>query len=311
MHRYYPICWDMYEQRLDNVAAFLKIKSDKERHRETVEQDIAVYSIDSNRFRFPKKDISLWMEEINEIMKQYPQCSVLSAAGIVFNRADSAEHVSEAAILQDGKEIRESFHELVRLQLIKKKGQDLEPLAGRFREILKFQEDEVTASVLASSYYGIEELKMRLPRLEEILVNPFGRGQEIKALSGLIMLADGGPAEGAKAIQMYLYLNKQGINVKDLRVNRMIALFCVLSEQAVDYVKRIMKDAVCWQEEARNKKLVRMPDITECFLIAGVHDILRTASDREDRLRLNDMAFHLLSGMMDEVLTILDAIYIA
>lgn len=275
-------------------------------------QDIAVYSIDSNGFRFPRKDISLWIKEIDEIMKKYPRCSVLSAAGMVFDRADSAGHVSGEAILHlDGKDIRESFHELIRLQLIKKKGQDLEPLTERFREILKFQEDEVTASLLASSYYGIEELKMRLPRLEEILRNPFGKGQGIKALSGMIMLADGGPAEGAKAIQMYLYLDKQGIDVKDIRVNRMIALFCIVSEQALDYVKGIMENAACWQREARNKKLVCIPDITECFLIAGAYHILNTASDREQRFQLNDMAFNLLSGMMDEVLTVLDAIYIA
>lgn len=79
---------------------------------------------------------------------------------------------------------------LVRLQLTKKKGQDLEPLTGRFEKILVFQEDVIMTAVLASSYY--EELKMRLPRPEEILRNPFGSGINLKAATGTIMLADGG-----------------------------------------------------------------------------------------------------------------------
>ena len=60
---------------------------------------------------------------------------------------------------------------LIERHFQKKPGENLEVLRDRYRQISQFHKDPLTAALLATSYYGMEELKMRLPKLNEILRN--------------------------------------------------------------------------------------------------------------------------------------------
>lgn len=278
-----------------------------------MKQDISVYNTKNSGFYFPKQEISCWIQEMDAIMKENPKCPVMTAAGAVFHQEDMTGYFPGKATFIELIEQRnqsERKNALVRLQFTKKKGQDLEPLYERYEDIMEFHKDEISASILASSYYSMEELKMRLPKLEEILMNPYGTGMEIQVVTGTIMLADGGPAEGAKGIQMYFFLDREGVDVRDLRVRRMIGLLSVLAGQAVKLAQQISEEGRIWCEEAKKAGISRIPNLTESFLIAGAHYVLGLAADQEQQQNLNDMAFHLLTGMMDEVQTILDAVYI-
>lgn len=278
-----------------------------------MKQDISVYNTENSGFYFPKQEISCWIQEMDAIMKEYSKCPVTTAAGAAFHQEDMTGHFPKKAtfieFIERGDQ-SECKNALVRLQFTKKKGQDLQPLYERYEDIMEFHKDEISASILASSYYSMEELKMRLPKLEEILMNPYGAGMGIQVVTGTIMLADGGPAEGAKGIQMYFFLDREGVDVQDLRVRRMIGLLSVLAGQAVKLAQQISEEGRIWCEEAKKAGISRIPNLTEGFLIAGAHYVLSLAADRERQQNLNDMAFHLLTGMMDEVQTILDAVYI-
>ena len=184
---------------------------------------------------------------------------------------------------------------LIERHFHKKPGENLETLTGRYREISGFHKDPLTAALLATSYYGMEELRMRLPRLNEILRNPFDREEYLHAITGLILLADGGPAEGAKAIQMYMALNSRGIQVDDAKTHHLLALLAIASHQALPLLETVLESM---DEEKEDKK--------EAF-----HDAVAGWIRQEQKIQAangleESMAYALLVGMKEEVETILD-----
>ena len=187
-----------------------------------------------------------------------------------------------------------STEKLIERHFQKKPGENLEVLQDRYRQISQFHKDPLTAALLASSYYGMEELKMRLPRLNEILRNPFSVEEYLHAVTGLILLADGGPAEGAKAIQICMALGSHGIEVDDTKTHHLISMLAIASHQALPLVERLVQD----MDEEKEKK--------EAFHEAASHWIREQAKYQEEAGLEDSMAYALLVGMKEEVETILD-----
>ena len=55
--------------------------------------------------------------------------------------------------------------------------------------VMKEREDLISGGMLAASYYGMEELSMRIPVLEEGVRNLYADQKDIEALTGSIMIA--------------------------------------------------------------------------------------------------------------------------
>ncbi|MBQ6393225.1 MAG: hypothetical protein IJH60_06905 [Eubacterium sp.] len=183
---------------------------------------------------------------------------------------------------------------LIERHFQKKPGENLDVLRDRYRQISQFHKDPLTAALLATSYYGMEELKMRLPKLNEILRNPFSVEEYLHAVTGLILLADGGPAEGAKAIQICMALGSRGIEVDDTKTHHLISMLAIASHQAMPLVGRLVED----MDAEKEKK--------EAFHEAASNWI-REQTKLEEEAGLEDsMAYALLVGMKEEVETILD-----
>ena len=183
---------------------------------------------------------------------------------------------------------------LIERHFQKKPGENLEVLRDRYRQISQFHKDPLTAALLATSYYGMEELRMRLPKLNEILRNPFSVEEYLHAVTGLILLADGGPAEGAKAIQIYMALGSRGIEVDDTKTHHLISMLAIASHQAMPLVGRLMED----MDEEKEKK--------EAFYEAASAWIREQTRIQEMEGLEDSMAYALLVGMKEEVETILD-----
>lgn len=184
---------------------------------------------------------------------------------------------------------------LAACHLAKKPDERHEALVDRMVTIRDFQEDTVGNSILAASYYGMEELRMRLPRLEETLVNPFGTGREVSYVSVPILMADGGPAEGAKAIGLYISLMKKGVDVRREAVLRLIGLLCVVSVNPM----KTMADLEAMEGEG---------DPTTKYLLSGISHMEELLEDRQKQEILSYTAQSLLGEMRNEVETILEAI---
>ena len=183
---------------------------------------------------------------------------------------------------------------LIERHFQKKPGENLDVLRDRYRQISQFHKDPLTAALLATSYYGMEELKMRLPKLNEILRNPFSVEEYLHAVTGLILLADGGPAEGAKAIQICMALGSRGIEVDDTTTHHLISMLAIASHQAMPLLGRLVEN----MDEEKEKK--------EAFHEAASNWI-REQTKLEEEAGLEDsMAYALLVGMKEEVETILD-----
>ena len=106
--------------------------------------------------------------------------------------------------------LRKGFREgdalfLVAAYFTGKPDETIGPLLRRLKKVMESREDMISGAVLAASYYGIEELSMRLTILEEGVRNLYTDQKCVEALTGSIMIADGGPAEVAKAIQWYMF----------------------------------------------------------------------------------------------------------
>ncbi len=183
---------------------------------------------------------------------------------------------------------------LIERHFQKKPGENLEVLRDRYRQISEFHKDPLTAALLATSYYGMEELKMRLPRLNEILRNPFSMEEYLHAVTGLILLADGGPAEGAKAIQIYMALKPHGIEVDDSKTHHLISMLAIASHQAMPLVERLLED----MDEEKEKK--------EAFHEVASGWIREQTKIQEESGLEDSIAYALLVGMKEEVETILD-----
>ncbi len=171
----------------------------------------------------------------------------------------------------------------------KKQGDNIEALRERYEVICTFHEDPLSAALLATSFYGMEELRMRLPRLNEMLTNPFGQGQKLHALTGLIMMADGGPAEGAKAMQIYMALS--GIVEFDTTKQRhLLALLSIACNQALP-VAQTIKEAM---------------ETGKSFESAAEDWLRAEQKSQEESLDDTSMAYGLLVGMREEMETLFD-----
>jgi len=187
-----------------------------------------------------------------------------------------------------------STEQLIEQHFRKKPGENLEVLQDRYRAISSFHKDPLTAAVLATSYYGMEELQMRLPRINEIMRNPFSRDEELHAVTGLIIAADGGPAEGAKAIQIRMALGEQGITADESKTCHLIALLAIASRQVLPLMEQLLDPSL---EEGERKA---------AFHEAAAGWLLEERERQALICNEEDMAYALLVGLKDEVDTILE-----
>ena len=223
--------------------------------------------------------------------------------------------------------LREGFREgdelfLVAAYFTGKPDETIGPLLRRLKKIMESREDMISGAVLAASYYGIEELSMRLTILEEGVRNLHTDQKCVEALTGSIMIADGGPAEIAKAIQWYMFLMKNQHDMNNERMGKkMLSKITekieqktkeesaadketLFFEEACKFIKQLQR-----QEEERVNKLER----TSYKMLTGEKNI--TASDfdyskeyhQEEEISLNGS--NLFTGMKQEVDIILSAIY--
>ena len=184
------------------------------------------------------------------------------------------------------------YDTLIEKHFQKKPGEQIQALYDRYEQISRYHKDPLTAALLASSYYGMEELEMRLPRLDAVLRNPFETEHLRHALTGLIMVADGGPAEGAKAIQIYLAFQRQGLELADSRSYHMLALLAISCGRAGRLAEELQADMTAMSQKE--------------FCRAGSRWI-RKEQDRQELLRdETSRAYALLLGMREEVDTILE-----
>ena len=187
-----------------------------------------------------------------------------------------------------------STEHLIEQHFQKKPGENLEVLQDRYREISSFHKDPLTAAILATSYYGMEELQMRLPRINEIMRNPFSRDEDLHAVTGLIIAADGGPAEGAKAIQIRMALGEQGIRADESKTCHLIALLAIASRKVLPLMEELLDPSL--EEEERKA----------AFHVAAADWLLAERERQALICNEEDMAYALLVGLKDEVDTILE-----
>lgn len=238
---------------------------------------------------------------------------------------------------------REGFRDgdalfLVAAYFTGKPDETIGPLLRRLKKVMESREDMISGAVLSASYYGIEELSMRLTILEEGVRNLYTDQKCVEALTGSIMIADGGPAEVAKAIQWCMFLMKNQYDMNNERMARLLGILAVISspnilgkkmlskitekieqntkeestadketiffEEACQFIKQLQR-----QEEERINKLER----TSYKMLTGEKNV--TASDfdyskeyhQEEEISLNGS--NLFTGMKQEVDIILSAIY--
>ncbi|MDO4976494.1 MAG: hypothetical protein Q4E53_04445 [Eubacteriales bacterium] len=172
----------------------------------------------------------------------------------------------------------------------KKPGERVEVLKERYERISVFHKDPLTAALLATSYYGMEELTMRLPRLNDILRNPFAKEEQLHAITGLILVADGGPAEGAKAIQLSMALSPLGVDTENTKTSHLMALIAIACKQIHPFVREM--------EKAMQKGL--------SFENFAMNWLKEEQKRQEISAEETDIAYSLLVGMKEEVETVFD-----
>ena len=232
--------------------------------------------------------------------------------------------------------LREGFRErdalfLVAAYFTGKPDETIGPLLRRLKKIMESRKDMISGAVLAASYYGIEELSMRLTILEEGVRNLYTDQKCIEALTGSIMIADGGPAEVAKAIQWYMFLMNNQYDMNSERMARLLGILAVISspnilgkkmlskitekieqntkEESITDKETLFIKQLQRQEEERVNKMER----TSYKMLTGEKNV--TASDfdyskeyhQEEEISLNGS--NLFTGMKQEVDIILSAIY--
>lgn len=207
------------------------------------------------------------------------------------------------------------------------------PLLRRLKMVMKDREDIISGGMLAASYYGEEELAMRIPVLEDGAGNLYKDKKCVEALTGGIMIADGGPAEVAKAIQWYMFLLKNGFDMNEHQVARLIGILAVISsspnllgqellkrakenmasiknnteekelqkifyEETCTYIKELQQ-----KEQERTRKL----DRTSYKMLTGEKNVTAADYAAEETISLNGS--NLLTGMQQEVDLVLAAIH--
>lgn len=207
------------------------------------------------------------------------------------------------------------------------------PLLRRLKMVMKDREDIISGGMIAASYYGEEELAMRIPVLEDGAGNLYKDKKCVEALTGSIMIADGGPAEVAKAIQWYMFLLKNGFDMNEHQVARLIGILAVISsspnllgqellkrakenmasiknnteekelqkifyEETCTYIKELQQ-----KEQERTRKL----DRTSYKMLTGEKNVTAADYAAEETISLNGS--NLLIGMQQEVDLVLAAIH--
>lgn len=207
------------------------------------------------------------------------------------------------------------------------------PLLRRLKMVMKDREDIISGGMLAASYYGEEELAMRIPVLEDGAGNLYKDKKCVEELTGSIMIADGGPAEVAKAIQWYMFLLKNGFDMNEHQVARLIGILAVISsspnllgqellkrakenmasiknnteekelqkifyEETCTYIKELQQ-----KEQERTRKL----DRTSYKMLTGEKNVTAADYAAEETISLNGS--NLLTGMQQEVNLVLAAIH--
>lgn len=228
-------------------------------------------------------------------------------------------------MIRSGMEGEEALF-LVAAYFTKKPDETIEPLLRRLKMVMENRADLVSGAILAASYYGMEELAMRLPVLEEGVANLYADKKCAEALIGSIMIADGGPAEVAKAIQWYMFLMKNGYHMKECRMARMLGVLAVISSPNIlgeelmrevaggEHKQQSQQDnffeSTCKyikQLQAKEIEKTRRLERTSYRMLTGEKNV--TAADYEEReeiISLNGSNF--LTGMCEEVSAILAAI---
>lgn len=233
---------------------------------------------------------------------------------------------------------------LVDAYFTKKPDETVEPLVRRLKMVIKNRVDIVSGAILAASYYGMEELAMRLPVLEDGVANLYADKKCVEALIGSIMIADGGPAEVAKAIQWYMFLLKNGFNMNECRMARVIGVLAVISspnvigaeilkelEQEEQKERKKQKEhkqqeekiqrenrqdkffeVVCnyiKQLQAKELEKARRLERTSYRILTGEKNVTAADTDYEEREEISLNGSNFLTGMGEEVTAILTAIH--
>lgn len=228
------------------------------------------------------------------------------------------------------KENQELF--LIAAYFAGKPDETVTPLLRRLQIVMRDREDIISGGMLAASYYGAEELAMRIPVLEDGVRNLYKDRKSIEALTGSIMIADGGPAEVAKAIQWYMFLLKNGFDMNEHQAARLIGILAVISsspnllgqellkrakenmasiknntegkelqkifyEETCTYIKELQQ-----KEQERTRKL----DRTSYKMLTGEKNVTAADYNVEETISLNGS--NLLTGMQQEVGLVLAAI---
>ena len=204
----------------------------------------------------------------------------------------------------------------------------------RLQMVMKEREDLISGGMLAASYYGMEELSMRIPVLEEGVRNLYTDQKDMEALTGSIMIADGGPAEVAKAIQWYMFFAKNGFDVKKRQMARVIGLLAVISSSPVmvgrelmnrtnesigryeneQKDKNYMQDTFCEQVctyikqlQRKEQEKARKLGKTSYRMLTGEKNVTVVDYTQEEEVSLSGS--NMLVGMEQEVGLILSAIH--
>lgn len=207
------------------------------------------------------------------------------------------------------------------------------PLLRRLQMVMKDREDIISGGMLAASYYGAEELAMRIPVLEDGAGNLYKDKKCIEALTGSIMIADGGPAEVAKAIQWYMFLLRNGVDINGYQVARLIGILAVISSSpnilGQELLKRADENIISKNNKKEEKNLqkifceeactyikelqqkeqerIRKLDRTSYKMLTGEKNVTAADYEAEETISLNGS--NLLTGMQQEVGLVLAAIH--
>ena len=215
-----------------------------------------------------------------------------------------------------------------------KPDETITPLLRRLQMVMKEREDLISGGILAASYYGMEELSMRIPVLEEGVRNLYTDKEDIEALTGTIMIADGGPAEVAKAIQWYMFLVKNGFDMKKRQMARMIGLLAVIFSSPVmvgrelmnrtnesigryeneqkdkSYIQDTFCEQVCTyikQLQGKEQEKARKLEKTSYRMLTGEKNVTVADYTQEEEVSLNGS--NMLVGMEQEIELVLSAIH--
>lgn len=214
-----------------------------------------------------------------------------------------------------------------------KPDETITPLLRRLQMVMRDRKDIISGGMLAASYYGAEELAMRIPVLEDGVRNLYKDRRSIEALTGSIMIADGGPAEVAKAIQWYMFLFKNGFDMNEYRAARLIGILAVISSSpnllGQELLKRAKKNMASIKNNTEEKELqkifyeetctyikelqqkeqerTRKLDRTSYKMLTGEKNV--TAADHIAKETISLNGSNLLTGMQQEVGLVLTAIH--